>query len=162
MTQAQRFPFAAALLSLFFPGLGQLYNGENPKAVALISTAIGIWIGMAVALWGPPELRSWLTLLVLGTVYPMVWLPSVVDAYQTGRGTAKPLLSGQNRWYIILMLVCVGPMSLPLLWQSSRFSSDAKQVWTVAVISLFIAGVLLAVYVLPGFERTLRAAVFTL
>ena len=31
-------------------------------------------------------------------------------------------LAGDRAWYTVLMLLTVGPMALPLLWHSRRFS----------------------------------------
>lgn len=62
----QRSPSAAALLSLFFPGAGQLYNGQVTKG-----------LGFFIA-----------TLLMAGTLTPVFLIPyiwSILDAHATSR-----------------------------------------------------------------------------
>lgn len=40
-------------------------------------------------------------------------------------------------WFVLLMLfVVLGPLGLPLLWKSPRFSRTAKMALTIAVIAL--------------------------
>jgi hypothetical protein len=156
-----RSPLAAAFLSALAPGLGQIFVGNAPTGVALLCTAAGIGGGVAAALLGPPAFRSWLTAGVLAGIYPFVWFPAVIDAWQAAAGSAKPMLSGHQRWYVILLLLTVGPMSLPLLWQNPRFSQKAKIAWTAAVIGFFILGVLMAVFFLPWLERLIRSVLAT-
>lgn len=151
-------PSLAAALSLIVPGLGQLRNGERAKGIAILCITAGIWSGILVATLGPPAFRSWLTVGVLALVYLFVWIPAIVDAYQRAAGIPTTLLSGGKRWYVILMLLTVGPMALPLLWQSPRFSQRAKIVWTIAVILIALVGLVVLVVVGPLIERTLREA----
>lgn len=54
------------------------------------------------------------------------------------------------------MLLTVGPLSLPMLWQNPRFSRTAKIIWTAFIIAVFVFGVLLAVFFLPWLERIFR------
>ena len=61
-------PFVAAVLSALFPGLGQLYNRQLEKGIALIAA------GVVAALS---------TIIVVGIVlYPVVWLYAIYDAYR--------------------------------------------------------------------------------
>jgi hypothetical protein len=146
----------AALLSAALPGAGQCYLGNRPTGVALLCTSFGVCGGILLSLWGPAALRSRLTMIVLAAIYPFVWLPAVIDAWQAARGKTKPLLAGHHRWYVILMLLTVGPMSLPMLWQNKRFSQRTKFAWTGFIIAVFAGGVLLAVVFLPWLERVMR------
>jgi TM2 domain-containing membrane protein YozV len=73
-------PAVAAILSFFFMGLGQAYNGEIAKAVVfLILYAISIF----------------LTFFIIGFVTtPILWIWSMVDAYRSSQrinqvGTAR-------------------------------------------------------------------------
>jgi len=147
-------PYRAAALSLLVPGLGQLSNGERAKGAALLCIAIGIMVGILLATIGPAMFHSGLTILVLGLVSPFVWIPAIIDAYQQAAGAARPVLSGQKTWYVVLMLLTVGPMALPLLWQNARFSRRAKWVWTLAVIGFALAGILLLIVVAPMLQRS--------
>ncbi len=146
-------PWVAAALSLVVPGLGQLYNGERAKGTALICIAAGIAGGILLATAGPLPFRSWLTPLMLGAICPFVWVPAILDARRRAVGLGSPLLAGEKVWYVVVMLLTVGPMALPLLWQSRRFSRAAKIGWTIAVIALAIGGILLVVAVGPALEH---------
>ena len=68
-------PATAAILSFFFIGLGQAYNGEIAKALLfLILYALSIF----------------LTLFILGLVTtPILWIWSMVDAYRSSQRMNK-------------------------------------------------------------------------
>jgi len=151
-----RSPFAAAICSFLLPGAGQLYNGERPKGVALLCMTAGIAYGLVMSTLGPAAFRSVVTTVLLAAVYLFVWPPAVVDAYQHAAGKSSALLSGEKAWYVILMLLTVGPMAVPLLWQSPRFSRGGKIGWTVAVILITIGGIAVLLFVGPAVERALQ------
>jgi len=66
-----RSPELAAVLSFFIPGLGQVYNGENLKAVLFMLGAMAAVV---------------LCEFVFGFfISPMVWVWAVVDAYYSAR-----------------------------------------------------------------------------
>ena len=119
--------------------------------------ACGCVVVFAVALWGPPRLRSTFTAVLLGAIYLFVWIPAIIDAAQHASGAARPLLSGENAWYVIVMLLTIGPGAMPLLWQSRRFSRLAKILWSTAIMLIFVGGLLLVVYVVPILERHYEA-----
>lgn len=146
---SRRSPHIAAILSAAVPGLGQWYNAERPKGLALLCMTLGIWFGLATGL------HSWVTVVMLVVVYVFVWIPATVDAYQRAAGHSSSLLSGERRWYTVLMLLAVGPMALPLLWQGARFSRMAKVLWTVVVIVIALAGVFVLTVLGPALERIL-------
>ena len=143
----RRSPWLAALLSLLLPGLGQLYNGERGKGVATLCISLGTWTILFFSL-APGRAGAWLSALLLGFVYLFIWIPAVVDAYRQASGAPNPWLSGRSAWYVIAMLLTVGPMALPLLWQSPAFSRSAKIGWTVAVI--LIALLVVAIFAVLG------------
>ena len=59
----------AAVLSFFYPGLGQIYNGQILKGVALFVIA---------------SICAALMFVLIGFVlYPLVWLLGMYDAYST-------------------------------------------------------------------------------
>ena len=151
-----RSPWIAAALSLLLPGLGQLYNQERPKGIALLCMTAGIAYGLFMSLLGPSHARSLVTAVLLAIVYLLVWPPAVVDAYRHAAGKSSPLLSGEKAWYVILMLLTVGPMALPLLWQSPRFSRGGKIGWTVAVILIVLLGIAMLLVIGPAVERALQ------
>ena len=151
-----RSPYSAVLLSFVLPGMGQLYNGEHAKGIALLCIDLGIAFGMIMATIGPTSFRSLLTVIVLGIAYIFVWVPAMIDAFQRAAGKPQPLLSGGKIWYVLVMLLAVGPMALPLLWQSARFSKNAKIIWTIFVILIAILSILFLVFIGPSVERLLR------
>jgi hypothetical protein len=149
-------PALAALLSLALPGLGQWYAGDRAKGLVVLCMDAGILAGILLATVGPPQLRSAFTVWLLGAIYLFVWIPAVIDAAQHAAGQAQPLLSGGRAWYVVVMLLTVGPGALPLLWRSARFSRASKIVWTLAVGAIFVGGLLLALVVVPVIERHYR------
>lgn len=153
---AGRSPLLAAVLSLLVPGLGQLYAGDRAKGIALLCITAGVWGGIAMSTVGPAALRSWLTALFLGFAYLFVWIPAALDAHQHAAGRPSRLLSDGRSWYVILMLLAVGPMALPLLWQSRAFSRTGKLVWTIVVIAIALLIVLSLIVLGPILERSLE------
>jgi TM2 domain-containing membrane protein YozV len=62
-------PGVAAVLSFFFAGLGQIYNGQIGKGILLI-------VLQAV--------NAFLMTIIVGFItYPIVWIYGMVDAYKT-------------------------------------------------------------------------------
>ena len=151
-----RSPWLAAALSLLLPGLGQLYNQERPKGIALLCMTAGIVYGIFMSTLGPPRFHSLVTAVMLTIAYLFVWPPAVMDAYQRAAGKPVTWLSGEKAWYVIVMLLTVGPMALPLLWQSSRFSRTGKVGWTVAVILIALAAIAAVLFIGPAVERALQ------
>lgn len=127
-------------------------NGERPKGVAILCVTAGIIYGLVMAAMGPEAFRSILTVVMLALIYLFIWIPAIVDAYQRANGTPTTLLSGERAWYVILMLFTVGPMALPLLWQSPRFSKISKIIWTMVIVLIALAGILLLVVFGPTIE----------
>ena len=124
----------AALLSLLLPGLGQLYNGDRAKGIAMLCMALGIGVTVAVS-------HSVWSAILMGVLYIAVLIPASQDAYRVARGSA-PSFAGERMWYVVWMLLCVGPFALPLLWQSRRFSTCGKVLWTIAVILIALVSIL--------------------
>ena len=62
-------PLFALILSIIFPGLGQIYNGQNRKGILFIIAYI-----LSFLLW----------LIVIGLILtPLIWLYGLYDAYKT-------------------------------------------------------------------------------
>jgi hypothetical protein len=154
-TSLRRSPATAAALSFLTPGLGQLYNGEWAKGLAVLCVALGTGGALAFSVLGPPAARSWVSTLLLGVVVLCVWIPAVMDAWQRAAGKAAPLLSGAKAWYVVVMLLAVGPMALPLLWQSRAVSRGAKIAWTVAVLVIALLAILVVLLIGPLLETLL-------
>jgi TM2 domain-containing membrane protein YozV/ribosomal protein L40E len=65
----------AAVLSFFFPGLGQIYNGQIGKGILFIILS-GILILLMFVLIGIP-------------LYLIFWIYNIYDAYKTAEATWK-------------------------------------------------------------------------
>jgi TM2 domain-containing membrane protein YozV len=62
-------PGLAAVLSFFWPGLGQIYNGQIAKGLFFMVLAL---------------LFGWLMFVVIGFIlYPILWVYGIYDAYKT-------------------------------------------------------------------------------
>ena len=65
------------------------------------------------------------------------------------------MITGEKLWYVVMMLLAVGPLALPLLWQSGHFSRATKLAWTVAVIIIALLAIYALVVIGPIVERLL-------
>ncbi len=61
----------AAVLSFFIPGLGQIYNGQIGKGIAVIVISFVLIFSMVI--------------LVGFILYPLFWIWSIYDAYTTAK-----------------------------------------------------------------------------
>ena len=146
-------PLLAAGLSAVMPGLGQLYNGEDAKGVAILCSAFGIWAGLVWTTVGPDASRSWVAAVALLSAYPFLLLPAVRDAYRRASGIPEVLSANARRWHVVVMLLVIGPLAIPQLWQSPGFSRGAKILWTFFVSFVAVIVILLMVVIGPGVER---------
>lgn len=148
-----RSPLVAGLCSLVLPGLGQLYNGERPKGIATLCISVGIWVFFILSSVGPS--RSHVSQLLLGVTYVFVWIPAAWDAYQQPGNAPRSLISGSSAWYVVLMVLMVGVMAIPLVWQSPRLSRTAKWVWSAIGLLNTVAALALLFFAGAGVERWL-------
>lgn len=144
----QKHPFLALVLSLIMPGLGQLYNGERATGLSLLVMVMGMGVSCLV-------FRGVTTCVLMGVVYLAVVIPAAADAYQTASGR-QSRFSGDAVWYVIAMLLAVGPFALPLLWTSPRFSRTAKITWTVIVVLVALLCIVTVAALGPALEQILR------
>jgi hypothetical protein len=146
-------PLFAAGLSAVMPGLGQLYNREDAKAAAILFSTFGIWAGLVWTTAGPAASRSWLSAAALLLAYFFLLLPAVLDAHRCASGIPESSSSRASRWHVVIMLLAIGPLAIPQLWQSQGFSRRAKILWTcmISVVSLIV--ILLMVAIGPGLEQ---------
>jgi hypothetical protein len=89
-------PYLAAFLSLFVPGLGQIYSGKGSRGAAILLGVIivgnlnAIWLNL-YALTTPGSEVFWASILPrtlhrLFAAYGIIfWLWQVIDAYQQTR-----------------------------------------------------------------------------
>jgi len=127
-------PLLALILSAAIPGLGQVYNQEQKKGWVIFGccTVLGIatyWLS------GFNAMTAALALLLL-------WLSAIIDAYKGAKSSGQTAEFYYVKSYVVAMLLLVGPLALPLLWQSPNFSSTTRWLWTVIVVGaalLFVA-----------------------
>jgi TM2 domain-containing membrane protein YozV len=130
----RRSPFTALLLSTIVPGSGQLYNRETKKGWLIIGSCLGLGL-LIYELTGFNRISLALALLLL-------WISAIADAYKVAKTSGQAADFYYRRPYVIAMLLLVGPVALPLLWQSPYFSRTARWTWTFIVAGgalLFIA-----------------------
>jgi hypothetical protein len=67
---------------------------------------------------------------------------AAVDAYQSAQISGRGADFYYRKPYVVTMLLLVGPLALPLLWQSPNFSRTGRWLWTITVVGaalLFVA-----------------------
>ena len=119
-------PLIALVLSLVFPGLGQMYNTQVTKGLLIAGTSLALGLG-SFWLSGLTSVSAVLALLLL-------WVSAILDAYKTAKTSGQPLDWFYRIPYVVAMLLLVGPLALPLLWRSPYFSRFARWGWTIVVI----------------------------
>jgi len=127
-------PRVALLCSVLLPGLGQVYNLESKKGLIIFACAVGLGV-----------LGSWFSgfnqfAMLLALV--LLWLSAATDAYQMAKNAGQPAEFYYRKTFVVTMLLLVGPLALPLLWESTNFSRTGRWLWTIIVVSvalLFIA-----------------------
>jgi hypothetical protein len=126
--------FTALALSAIIPGAGQVYNQEIKKGLVIFGSCLSLGL---LTYW-ISGLNGFSTALALA----LVWISAMIDAYKAAKTAGQPSDFYYRRAYVVTMLLLVGPLALPLLWQSPNFSRTARWTWTVIVIVaalLFIA-----------------------
>jgi Family of unknown function (DUF5683) len=127
-------PFLALLLSAIMPGLGQIYNREIKKGLVIFGAGLSLAL-LSYWLAGFNRFAAALALLLL-------WISAAVDAYKIAKSAGQAAEFYYRKSYVVAMLLLVGPLGLPLLWQSPNFSPTARWLWTAIVVGaalLFIA-----------------------
>ncbi|MGE5817211.1 MAG: hypothetical protein ACM37Z_04240 [Deltaproteobacteria bacterium] len=130
----QKNPIAALMLSVIVPGLGQIFNRETKKGFIILVSSLGLGL---LIYW-----LSGLNKVSIALALMLLWSSAIVDAYKVAKASGQPSDFYYRRPYVIVMLLLVGPLALPLLWQSPHFSRFARWTWTaivVAAVVMFIA-----------------------
>jgi signal peptidase I len=111
---ARRQPWVAVVLSMFCPGLGQIYCGRLGSGLTLFLTSLGVWpVALLLAAAAPSAVAFTGCLLALLLVLG-VSLYSVVDAYRVARrGTTPPEGADYDRGRVYALFILVG-MTYPL------------------------------------------------
>lgn len=145
-----------AMMSCVLPGAGQLRNGERAKGIAFLCMAVSIWFWLIMSIVGPEAFRSTFTAVVLGITYVFVIGPSASDAYRGATRTAERASVAVKTWYVIFMVMMVGAMSVPLVWQSAQLSRRARMFWSTLAIMNTLLALLIIVILGPRVERLLQ------
>ena len=127
-------PFAALILTAIVPGLGQIYNQETNKGLVIFGSCVSLAL-LSYWISGFNKISAALALLLL-------WVSAVVDAYKVAKTSGQASDFYYRKAYVVAMLLLVGPLALPLLWQSPNFSAAARWIWTIIVVVaalLFVA-----------------------
>ena len=146
-------PRLALFYSVVVPGLGQLYLGEYAKGWTFFCMGAGVVVSLIVS-------HTAIACFLMGGIYLAVMIPAAWDAFQTASGRSRTF-TADTVPYVIIMLLMVGPFAIPLLWQSQKFSTPVKFIWTVGVILialLAIAAMTFAASFLEQLMRSIRAA----
>jgi len=117
-TKRRRIPSVAALLSLFAPGVGQIYNGQGGLGIVLLALTaalpfLGGWAG-----W--PRRFSGLVALILAEF--AIWLFAIIHAFIRARRTGEAGLKKYQKTavYALLIVVSLGTLLLPLrIWRAT-------------------------------------------
>jgi TM2 domain-containing membrane protein YozV len=142
-------PRIALLVSVLFPGLGQIYLGERAKGWTLLCMAGGVWVSLVIN-------HSLIACLFMGVIYVAVMIPAALDAFQTASGKPRTF-AGDTVPYVIVMLLLVGPFAIPLLWQSRKFSIRAKVLWTIGVIVIALLAIAVTTFAASLLEQILNS-----
>jgi signal peptidase I len=115
MTRNPRRPWLAAVLTLLFPGLGQLYAGEARKGISLAFGFLALFAGML--LLKVPRNFLGLIVFVLSILSYFLW--TAWDAARIARYRPIYTLRPFNRWYLYVILTVASGL---LASQIIRFS----------------------------------------
>lgn len=115
--------YVAALLTIFWPGLGQLYNGQLRRALCCGGILLGILV-VAVTLthWVGSAFAVTIAFIVLVAVAIVLWFIILVDAAWQARHLRQIPLRRFNRVWVYLLIICGGF----LLGEITPISSGAK------------------------------------
>jgi hypothetical protein len=114
--------------------LGQIYNRESKKGLVIFACAVMLGV---LGSWFSGFNRYAMLLALF-----LLWTSAATDAFHMAKNAGEAAAFYYRKPFVIAMLLLVGPLALPLLWQSANFSRTARWLWTILVISvalLFVA-----------------------
>jgi hypothetical protein len=147
-----RNPTIAGLCSFLFPGWGQWYNGRTLDGIYIISAAVAILVVSALCMVFIRDSSLVLTFIALATGIALLvmWVYSVVNAYNSARGINRggTRFSGKSvlfwipatLWAIaagVIFLVLATPFYpdmpgawiVPYVWRAMSFFSPGSMGW---------------------------------
>ncbi|HPE60706.1 MAG TPA: signal peptidase I [Thiolinea sp.] len=155
-----RHPWLAAILSLGFPGLGQLYNGApNRAAWVFMGCILPVLPGFALALEvfpAPTNLQVYLLFLLLAA---LVWLYGIIEAWRdAGRKQHFIPYSWQGTGIYLLAVLLLGEVVLPA-WSTHirQHQFELMRIPSASMEPQLVAGDIIAVdksYNCPGCGET--------
>jgi len=106
--QYRRSPWAAAILSLMMPGLGQVYVGALARGLVWMFLC-GIFLVMGLSFLSFPSAYSWTLGCVAELFQVVIWLAAAVDSRRLAL-RCKPdyELKDYNRWFVYVLLLLIG------------------------------------------------------
>lgn len=111
--QKKRRAWLAFLLSLFTPGLGQLYNGQWKKALLFYGVNVGLMLSTEILLG---SFSGLLALIASGIIFYLVVL---IDAIAQAFNLRTLSLRVYTRWYVYLFVILLNTFLSPYLLSSS-------------------------------------------
>ena len=120
-------PITALVLSVIVPGLGQIFNEEKKKGLVIFGSCLGLAL---LTYWFSGFNKFSIALALI-----LLWSSAIVDAFKVANASGQPSEFYYRRPYVVAMLLLVGPLAFPLLWQSPQFSRFARWTWTVIVVT---------------------------
>jgi signal peptidase I len=111
MNDNPRRPWIAAVLTLFVPGLGQLYAGEPRRALVVYLGNVSLLIGLLVS--GVPRTFVGLIVFILMLLLFLIW--AIWDAIHIARLKTDYALRAYNRWYLYIAVILVATLLSPRL-----------------------------------------------
>jgi len=120
-------PITALVLSVIVPGLGQIFNEEKKKGLVIFGSCLGLAL---LTYWFSGFNKFSIALALI-----LLWSSAIVDAFKVANASGRPAEFYYRRPYVVAMLLLVGPLAFPLLWQSPQFSRFARWTWTVIVVT---------------------------
>lgn len=139
----------ALFYSAVLPGLGQLYVGERAKGLTLLCMVAGVAVSLIIS-------HTAVACVLMGGIYFAVMIPAAWDAFRAASGRPQ-IFTADAIPYVIMMLLLVGPFAIPLLWQSRKFSTPVKIVWTVVVLLIALLGIVAATLAGGFVDQLLRS-----
>src|SRR5678816_264324 len=127
-------PLLALILSAILPGLGQVYNHERKKGWVIV----GCCLVLSLAIYWFSDLNA----ISFALALLLIWVSAIIDAYKVAKSAGQTAEFYYAKSYVVAMLLLVGPLALPLLWQSPNFTNGERWVWTVIVVGaalMFVA-----------------------
>jgi signal peptidase I len=139
--KCRRRPWLAGLLSLFMPGLGQVYCGRFARGMvfALVFTIV-IPALFALLAYASASLQNHYVLLMLpiSVLLLLVWFLSIIDAVRLAKRTELIYeLKNYNRWFVYLILFLI--LAYGLVGERDLILSKIVERWNIPTVSMFPA-----------------------